>query len=87
MTITHNDFFRILPKALKNKQYYISGLQVAVNQGDRSMRLTLSPESVRQIGSLRLPVTEIEMYFSDYSNNEVSQFLQQFDLAYQKGGG
>ena len=87
MTITHKDFFRLLPKALKNKEYFISGRRVTVSQGECSVNINLSAETGRQLGALVVPVIQVEIIFTGYSEVDITRFLQHFDLAYQKGGG
>jgi hypothetical protein len=87
MTITHADFFRILPKALKNIKYEVSENRVAITDTEKRLEIMLSPESSRSIGALRLPVTILEFCFEGYSAEQTEKFLRQFDMSFHKGGG
>jgi hypothetical protein len=87
MTITHADFFRILPKALKNIKYGVSGNRVAIADTEKRLEIMLSPESSRSIGALKLPVTILEFRFDKYTTEQIEKFLRQFDMSFHKGGG
>lgn len=87
MGLTHTDFFRILPKALHRYAYTLQNLEVVVVDGGRRLIIRLGPERVRQIGSLRLPKTEISFEFHGYSGEQITAFLGQFDRYYHRGGG
>ncbi|HSR63853.1 MAG TPA: hypothetical protein VLN56_10660 [Gammaproteobacteria bacterium] len=88
MTITHADFFRILPKALRNCDYTVSSDEVQVKTGtDGRVIILLSEEKRRRIGSISLPVTGVELRFEGMSEQSTRKFLAGFDRAYQKGGG
>lgn len=87
MTITHADFFRILPKAINHREYFITDNQISVTVPTGSIRIRLSPEKHKVIGSLRLPVTNVEIEIDGFSTRQTEQFFQQFDLSFQKGGG
>ena len=45
------------------------------------------PETSRKIGKLELPVTHIKFRFEDIEHDQVREFFDRFDIAYQKGGG
>jgi hypothetical protein len=87
MTITHTDFFRILPKAINHQEYVMTDNQISVSVPMGSIKIKLSPEKHRVIGSLRLPVTNVEIEFDGFSVQQTEQFFQQFDLSFHKGGG
>jgi len=87
MTITHADFFRILPKALKNNQYEVSLNGVTIAETEKRLEIKLSPESSRSIGALKLPVTNLEFRFEGYTAEQTDIFMRQFDRSFHKGGG
>ena len=87
MTITHADFLRILPNALKNHEYTITGTVIYINDPAGSIEITLAPEKTRNIASLCLPVTDIEYAFIGLTPNQAESFMKTFALSYQKGGG
>jgi hypothetical protein len=87
MTITHRDFFRILPKALKSYLYqqHENVINVILDGGE--IVIILAEERHRQIASLSLPVTDVTFQMKSVAENTKIQFFEQFDRAYQRGGG
>ena len=87
MTITHKDFYRILPKALRNRKFKINNNTIRINMGNGLVKIELKPERKRKIGSLVLTVTNINIIFEDISSEVREVFCKAFDRSYQKGGG
>lgn len=87
MTITHDDFFRLLPKALENRVFEIIGDTVLVKFNVGTLTIKLEAESVRTIGSLTLPISSVTFSFENIAGDECLSFFKDFDLAFQKGGG
>ena len=87
MSITHKEFFRLLPKAVNNAALARQGNKVDITTGAGLVKITLSPETVRKLAIMEFPVTEVSIEFSGFSTTERAAFLARFDLAYQKGGG
>lgn len=87
MAITHSEFFRLLPAAVKHLTYKITGNVIDIREGTRTVSIELGDESSRKISSLSLPVTKLNISFTGFSEKDTEAFLRQFDRAYQKGGG
>ncbi len=87
MTITHTEFLRLLPKALSGLSYEQTGNLIKVDSKDGPIEIILGEESIRKLGSLVLPRTQIEINLSSHTQVTVARFIKRFDLAYQKGGG
>ena len=87
MGITHNEFFRLLPKALNGAPFSRRQNRIAVTTDNGTINITLSAESVRKIASLTLPVTEVTLEFTGFTTDTCQSFMHRFDLAYQRGGG
>ena len=87
MAITHQEFFRLLPAAVKHLTYKISGNNIHIGEGSRTVSIELEAESSRKIASLSLPVTKLSIRFAGYTDQDTDAFLRQFERAYQKGGG
>ena len=87
MSITHNEFFRLLPRAVNNAALARQGNQVDITTATGLVKITLSPETVRKLAIMEFPVTEVTIEFNGFSASERAAFLARFDLAYQKGGG
>jgi hypothetical protein len=87
MSISHNDFFRILPKALDGEDYRVDGNRVVAGSGGRRLEITLSEETRRRIALLSLPVTHVRLDFIGYREDEAAATLAKFDRGFQRGGG
>jgi hypothetical protein len=87
MSITHKEFLRSLPPAVAPAPFTVSGRTVTIDDDGRSVRIDLSPERERRLGTLRLPVTVVEFTFQGYGRAEFDRFMQRFDRAFQRGGG
>ncbi|OGT72744.1 MAG: hypothetical protein A2W76_00840 [Gammaproteobacteria bacterium RIFCSPLOWO2_12_47_11] len=87
MTITHADFFRLLPKALADYQCKISDHAIEVKLTSGHIKIRLMPETTRRIGALELPVTNMTFHFENTVQDEMQDFFSKFNMAYQKGGG
>ena len=87
MTITHREFLRLLPKALSGLSHKKSGNVITAESENGSIEIILGEESLRKLGSLELPRTEVRIELNSHSEIAASRFIKRFDLAYQKGGG
>jgi len=87
MTITTDDFFRLLPKALAGYEFRISDQSIQVTMETGIVNIRLMQETTRKIGAFELPVIHITFYFENIPQDETQKFFDKFDLAYQKGGG
>ncbi len=87
MSITHADFFRLLPKAIANAPFSTQQNEINIETNEGRVTISLAAESFRKIASIRLPVTKITMKFNGVTEDKRAKFLARFDLAYQRGGG
>ena len=87
MTISHSDFFRTLPKALKSYLYQQHENLISVTLNEGEIVITLAEERLRQIASLSLPMTTVTFQIKNVAEKSKKIFFKQFDRAYQRGGG
>ena len=87
MSITHKDFFRLLPRAVNGAPVTCRNNQADIATKAGEVKITLAPERVRKLGLMEFPVTEVTIEFNGFSAPDRTTFLARFDLAYQKGGG
>lgn len=85
--ITHADFFRGLPGAVRGGRYTVEGDTVRIEAGSGRVSIALGPEGERRIASLRLPVTQLEFRFEGLDPSAAEAFLADFSRHYQRGGG
>jgi len=87
MAITHKEFFRLLPAAVRKLSYQITDNMVSIRDGAGTITIELEDESRRTISSLSLPLTRLSIRFNGFSDADSRIFLKHFTLVYQKGGG
>ena len=92
MSITHDDFLRTVPDAMGDMPYDIhgtttSGTQITAHDGGKRLEINLSNESERDVGSLELPLTFVDMDFSGFSEQEINAFFVNWDHHFQRSGG
>lgn len=89
MGITHSEFLRLLPIALRHDNYHVDvdGITITIPEPERQLSIQLSPQEDRVIASIRLPVTNITLEFKGFTEQQQTSFLRQFDNTYRRGGG
>jgi hypothetical protein len=88
MSISHQDFYRLLPIALKNIEYEIvNNNQINAVYAGGKIEILPGKEHKRKIASLELPVLYIVFTFKDISAKDIQQFFDEFSRVYQRGGG
>lgn len=88
MSISLQDFFRILPIALDGFDYEVTNTdQINIFLVKGKVEILPGKEHKRKIASLELPVLFVVFNFVDTSEDEVLDFLTHFAGKYQRGGG
>lgn len=87
MGITHADLFRLLPVALGQSDYQFTEDTITVYYTGYSVHIRISPQRVRRLGALALPVTKLEFQFNGFSEDVVKRFMDRFERCYHRGGG
>jgi hypothetical protein len=87
MGLTHAEFFRTLPAALGERLYRIDGASVSIDDQGHKVTIRLSPESVRRIALLQVPITRVEFIFDGHDPEQIEAFMNHFARYYQRGGG
>ena len=101
MSISHKDFYRLLPMALKNIDYEIMHPGIGLNGPPQdysesqihgcyaggNIQIIPGSEHKRKIASLELPVLYLVFIFTDISSEDIAEFFNDFSRAYQRGGG
>ena len=87
MGINHRDFFRILPQALGTTDYARTGNRIRMESGKKRLEISLGPEGKRTIALMSLPVTMVNLRFTNYGEAELDDAMARFDLYFRRGGG
>jgi hypothetical protein len=87
MGLTHNDFWRLLPRAMGEHTYEIQGNTVHAKMHGGTVKINLGQPQERRIALLRLPFSEVSFQFNDIIEADQQAFKTHFDLHFQRGGG
>lgn len=87
MSMSHEDFMRQLPDVLEGVPYEVSGNDINAKWPNRSLKIHLSPEGEKKMGSLELPSMTATFDFDGFSDEERRQFLERVQEHYQGAGG
>jgi hypothetical protein len=88
MSISHADFFRLLPAAIVPYEARVKENIVEIFAEQRRVIITLGVEGVRKItGLLSLPRTQVEFLFEHFDNTQREAFMHRFDRYFHRGGG
>ncbi len=88
MSITHADFFRLLPAAIVPYESLVKQNVVEIFTEQRRMVITLGVEQQRRItGLLSLPRTQVDFLFERFDDVQREAFMHRFDRYFHRGGG
>ena len=87
MGLTHKEFMRTLPAAVAPLQYRVTQDLVTVTHPAGCIEIRLQPALERRLGAFRLPVIPMEFRFLGLDAEQRREFLERFDLHFQRGGG
>ena len=86
MSLTRDEFFRLLPGAVGLYALSDGGLILG---GDATRRWSIQLQRLedRTLGIVSLPRHCVSLNFEGYTEPEVEAFIQRFHRAFQRGGG
>lgn len=87
MSITRDDFLRLLPAALGGVGFTSTAHGIIAEDGPRRIGIELSPRGVRQLASLSLPTLAVKLEMEGGTEGEWHAFLHRFDSVFHRGGG
>lgn len=87
MGLTHNDFWRLLPRAMGEHTYEIQGNTVHATVFGGTLKIHLGDVQERRIALMCLPFAEVSFTFNGISELDQQAFKKHFDLYFQRGGG
>jgi len=87
MGLTHDDFWRLLPRAMGEHAYEIQGNTVHAKVHGGSLIINLGPPQERRIALMRIPFAEVSFQFTNMARSDQQAFKAYFDLRFQRGGG
>ena len=88
MALTPEQFLREIGRAMRGLDYRIDGHRVIGGEPGHRVKIDVRPLPARRLGGLlSLPRSEVSISFDGYSELEEKTFLEDFDRAFQRGGG
>lgn len=87
MGLTHDDFWRILPRAMGDVAYESDGNVVRAPLANGSLEITIGVPLERRIALMCIPYSVVSFTFTDVEEAEQLAFKAHFDLHFQRGGG
>lgn len=87
MGLTHDDFWRLLPRAMGEHSYSVSGNTVNANIHEGALQIHIGPPLERKIALLSIPYSEVSFKFTGVTEAQQQAFKSYFDLRFQRGGG
>ena len=85
MAIERRAFQRTLVRALPEARIDVDGDTITVQDAGGTLEITLSPERVRRIASLALPVITARFRYVDH--DDPAGHLARLERSFQRGGG
>ena len=87
MTITHDEFLRLLPAAVAGAPFEVADGVITHGDCRRGWRIGLAPLPDLTHGLIRLERQRVTFAFRGYSAEEIATFFRRFDLYFARGGG
>ncbi len=85
--LTHAEFHRSLPPAIAHRPFRRDGDRVIVEEGAKTVTISLGPQQQRRIAALRLPYVVVDFEFVGFTRSVFEGFMKRFERYYQRGGG
>jgi len=87
MSITREEFLRLLPAAVAPDRFSVDGEEIRHQGASRSWRIVLGALADRQLGRLRLPRLRVQIFLCGDSPADTDGFLEGFELHFRRAGG
>ncbi len=87
MGLTHADFYRLLPKAMGEHAYQLTGRTVLASLFDGTLKIELGEQQIRRIALLAIPFAEVSFAYRGITTAQEKTFKAHFDLYFRRGGG
>ena len=87
MTITREDFLRLLPAAVGGTLSHEAGDHFRGGDVAKRWAIQLIPLAEHRLGRLVLPSHRIELQFDGFAQADVDAFMARFLQKFQRGGG
>ena len=87
MTISREDFLRVLPAAVDQAHLRVDGDEIRPVDGESRWRIALSALDDLRVGAIRLPRQRVEIFLAGDDAEERGRFLARFEPYFRRAGG
>jgi len=87
MSYSRQEFFNQFKVFASQLDHFVEKNQIIILENNRQVRLFISENNSRQLGSLLLPNLTVKIEFQDYSLQQQNEFIDRFNQSFQRGGG
>ncbi len=87
MGLSHRDFFRTVASALGTEEFESTNTGVRLTTDERVLEINLGPERERRIALMVVPITQVTLRFTNYTEADVQTAVKRFDMRFKRGGG
>lgn len=90
LAFSHADCYRLIAATVIDPQppdIDRHRARIVIPFGDGEITILLEPETTRAIGSLRLPLTRLQLQFRRLTQAKISEYLARFNRTFHRGGG
>jgi hypothetical protein len=85
--LTRDEFLRQLPDAVGNLAYRVDGNDIVIGDTTKLVRVHLTDLGIEELGSLNLPMQQVDFSFEQMADGEVDDFMGRWDNHKLRMGG
>jgi hypothetical protein len=87
MTATRAELLRLLPAAVNHAPFVEEDGALVHREGTRGWRISLTLLPQLRVGAVRLERYRLDFDFAGYSDEEIEDIIEGFEIAFRRGGG
>lgn len=85
--ITRDEFLRQLPGAIGGLDHRTNENDILIGDGEKLIRIRLTELGVEELGSLELPMQQVDFSFENMASGEIDRFMTPWDERKLRIGG
>jgi hypothetical protein len=85
--LTREEFLRQLPDAIGDMSFRDEGNEIVIGDSTKSVRIKLADLGTEDIGSLHLPMQQVDFRFQNMATGEIESFMTRWDEHKLRMGG
>ena len=85
--LTRDEFLRQLPDAVGELAYRVDGNEIVIGVSGKLIRIKLTDLGIKELGSLNLPMQQVDFSFEHMTDSEVDHFMSRWDDHKLRMGG